>query len=154
MIYTPMTNLATKVMYKAHKDQYDKSGLPYVFHPWHVAESMTDEVRCTVALLHDVVEDTKVTLDDLAILGFPEEVINAVKALTHRDDMDYAEYIRTIAENDIAIDVKIADLRHNMDKTRLPEGKQLPKIKYELYQSSLDYLLRVKEEKERPKIIK
>ena len=154
MIYTPMTNLATRVMYKAHKDQVDKNGLPYVFHPWHVAESMTDEVRCTVALLHDVVEDTKVTLDDLAILGFPEEVINAVKALTHRDDMDYAEYIRTIAENDIAIDVKIADLRHNMDKTRLPEDKQLPKIKYELYQSSLDYLLRVKEEKERPRIIK
>jgi len=153
MIYTPMTNKATKLMYEAHKDQVDKSGLPYVFHPWHVAESMTDEVRCTVALLHDVVEDTDITLDMIREKSFPDEVINALDVLTHRDDIDYAEYIRNIAENDIAIDVKISDLRHNMDRTRLTDQSKLSNIKYNLYESSLNYLLRVKEEQKREKII-
>ena len=154
MIYTEMTNKAIKVMYEAHKNQVDKAGLPYVFHPWHVAESMTDEIRCTVALLHDTVEDTPLTLDDLKNYGFPDEIINAIDVLTHRKDMDYPEYIRNIAENDIAIDVKISDLRHNMDNTRLPEGKKLSNIKYDLYRASLDYLLRVKEMNSRERIIK
>ena len=129
MIYTPMTKKAIKIMYDAHKNQLDKSGLPYVFHPWHVAESMQDEMRCTVALLHDIVEDTPITLDDLRQEGFPNEVIEALDVLTHKEDKDYAEYIRGIAENEIAIDVKIADLMHNMDKSRLDNNHQTSKIK-------------------------
>jgi len=148
MIYTPMTNKAIKLMYEAHKDQVDKSGIPYVFHPWHVAESMQDEKRCTVALLHDVIEDTDMTLESLKKEGFPDDVMEAIDKLTHKDGMDYAEYIRTIAENDLAMDVKIADLMHNMDKTRTLGENKISKIKYELYQSSYNYLLRVKKIKE------
>ena len=154
MIYTPMTNKAINIMYEAHKDQRDKEGLPYVFHPWHVAESMTDEIRCTVALLHDVVEDTNITLSNLQEAGFPPEVIDALNVLTHRKDMDYGEYIRNIAENDIAIDVKLADLEHNMDKSRLSDQNRLSNIKYGLYQSAKEFLLRTKANKTADKIIK
>ena len=154
MIYTPMTNKAIKLMYVAHKDQVDKSGLPYVFHPWHVAESMKDEVRCTVALLHDVIEDTNITLDMLKEEGFSEEVIEAVDVLTHKSDMDYGEYIRNIMTNDIAVDVKIADLRHNMDETRGLGSSQIPSVKLNLYRASLDSLLNYRTEKVREKLIK
>ena len=154
MIYTPMTNKAIKLMYEAHKNQVDKSGIPYVFHPWHVAESMDNEKSCTVALLHDIVEDTNTTLDDLKNMGFPDDVIDAINILTHRDDVDYASYIRNIAENEIAIDVKIADLIHNMDKTRLSDQSKISNIKYQLYESSFDYLLRAKEERIREEMIK
>lgn len=154
MIYTPMTNKAIKIMYEAHKNQLDKSGIPYVFHPWHVAESMKDEVRCTVALLHDVVEDTDITLDNLKEQGFPNEVIDAVDVLTKKDNVDYTEYIRNIADNEIATDVKIADLMHNMDKSRNINENQIPKIKYELYQSSFNYLVRTRKLKEDTKLFK
>ena len=144
MIYTPMTNKAIKIMYDAHKNQLDKAGLPYVFHPWHVAESMSDEIRCTVALLHDVVEDTDVTLDELK-KEFPEDVTNAVDVLTRKDE-DYGEYIRNISENEIATDVKVADLMHNLDKTRSNGENIIPRIKYQLYESSLNSLLQVKKQ--------
>ena len=153
MIYTPMTNKAIKVMYEAHKNQVDKSGLPYVFHPWHVAESMPDENRCTVALLHDVVEDTDITLNDLKNMGFPEVVIEAVDLLTHKEGIDYPEYVKGISENEIATDVKLADLMHNMDKSRVTNGK-ISKIKYDLYRSSYEYLMRVRERNLSENIIK
>ena len=78
MIYTPLTKKALKISFKAHKDQVDKSGLPYVYHPFHLAEQMNDECSICVALLHDVVEDTDISLDDLASDGFPAEVIEAL----------------------------------------------------------------------------
>ena len=65
MLYTPLTKKAMKLCFAAHRDQTDKSGLPYVFHPIHLAEQMTDEETTVVALLHDVVEDTEYTLSDL-----------------------------------------------------------------------------------------
>ena len=65
MIYTPQTNKAMTIAYNAHHGQLDKSGVPYIFHPFHVAEQMTTEATTVTALLHDVVEDTKYTLDDI-----------------------------------------------------------------------------------------
>ena len=85
MIYTDMTRKAIGIMYAAHKDQMDKSGVPYVFHPWHVAEQMVTEESCAAALLHDVIEDTDVTADDLLKAGISEEVVRAVEMLTHDD---------------------------------------------------------------------
>ena len=78
MLYTPMTKKAMDICFEAHKDQKDKSGQPYVFHPFHLAEQMTDEKTTIVALLHDVVEDTSVTLDDLAAEGFSDSVLEAI----------------------------------------------------------------------------
>jgi (p)ppGpp synthase/HD superfamily hydrolase len=143
-----MTNKAIKLMYDAHKNQLDKSGIPYVFHPWHVAESMKDEKRCTVALLHDVIEDTDITKDKLIEEGFPIVVVEAIDVLTKKENEDYQTYIRNISENELAIDVKIADLMHNMDKSRFVDENTITKIKYELYESSLNFLVRTKKMKE------
>ena len=119
MIYTPLTKKALKICFDAHKDQLDKSGLPYVFHPFHLAESMTDELTVTAALLHDVVEDTDMTFTDLFEMGIPLEVIDALKLLTHEVGVDYFEYVEKIKDNQVAREVKLADLKHNSDLTRL-----------------------------------
>ncbi len=146
MIYTKMTNDAIKLMFDKHKNQVDKQGIPYVFHPWHVAESMLDEKRTTVALLHDIIEDTDMTLDNLIKMGFPNDVVEAINIMTHKDGEDYSSYIERIATNDIAIDVKIADLTHNMDITRFADvsvdKNSLPK--YQIYEKSLEYLKNIK----------
>ena len=117
MIYTPLTNKAMGIAYKAHHGQMDYNGIPYIFHPIHIAEQMDDEISCCTALLHDVVEDTHVTMDQLA-QEFPPEVIDALKLLTHQADMDYFDYVRAIRENPIAKKVKLADLAHNSDQSR------------------------------------
>lgn len=119
MIYTEKTKLALKVCFHAHKDQLDKSGLPYVFHPFHLAEQMPTEETAVVALLHDVVEDTEYTLQDLTKMGFDKAVTDAVALLTHAEGVDYMAYVRKIKENPIARAVKLADLKHNSDLTRL-----------------------------------
>lgn len=118
MIYTHLTNEAMKIAYAAHHGQVDKGGIPYIFHPYHLAEQMTDEYTTCVALLHDVVEDTDVTLEELAGV-FPKEIIDAVALMTHDSDTPYLEYVARIRDNPIARAVKLADLMHNSDKTRL-----------------------------------
>ncbi len=142
MIYTPLTRLASRICYEAHKDVMDKNGVPYVFHPYHVAEQMDDEVSTAVALLHDVVEDTKMTFDDLRSQGIPENVIEPLKLLTHEKGVPYMDYIRPIKTNQIATKVKLADLAHNMDKTRWSRPMtDHENEKYDLYCKAKDYLL-------------
>lgn len=117
MIYTEMTIKAMKIAYDAHLGQLDYNGVPYIFHPYHLAEQMDDEISCTVALLHDVVEDTSITLDDLEQM-FPKQVVEIVMLLTHDEKVDYFEYIRKIKTNAIATKVKLADIKHNSNEAR------------------------------------
>lgn len=127
MIYTEQTKKALKLCFEAHKDQVDKSGMPYVFHPFHLAEQMTDEDTTIVALLHDVVEDTDYTLEDLKNMGFSQQVLEAIALMTHEEDVPYLEYVAKIKENPIAKAVKLADIDHNSDQTRLdPEDPRIP----------------------------
>ena len=119
MIYTKMTKVALKLCFEAHKDQIDKSDMPYVFHPFHLAEQMTDENTTIVALLHDVIEDTDYTPDDLRKLGFEDHILEAIALMTHDDAVPYMDYVAAIKSNPIAKAVKLADLRHNSDMTRL-----------------------------------
>ena len=118
MIYTDLTIKAMNLAYNAHHGQFDKGGVPYIFHPVHLAEEMDDEVSTCVALLHDTVEDTAVTLEELAEI-FPREIVEAVDLLTHRDGVEYFDYVRAIRENPVAVKVKLADLRHNGDPKRI-----------------------------------
>lgn len=124
MVYTPLTIKAMKLAYAAHHGQTDKSGVPYIFHPYHVAEQMTDEFTTCAALLHDVVEDTGLTFEELED-QFPKEVLDALRLLTHEGETDYFEYVRAIKENSIAKAVKLADIAHNSDETRLAGCKDV-----------------------------
>lgn len=117
MIYTALTNKALRLAYAAHHGQVDDSGVPYIFHPCHLAEQMPDEVTACTALLHDVAEDTAVTLEELEG-EFPRAVIDALRLLTHAPGTDYFAYVRAIRSNPIARMVKLADLAHNADLNR------------------------------------
>ena len=142
MIYTKLTKIAMKIAFDAHKDQVDKTGLPYIFHPFHLAEQMTDEVTTCVALLHDVIEDTAVTFDDLAEKGFPAEVIDALRLLTHDPVVPYMDYVAEIKKNPVAATVKLADLRHNSDTTRLDVVDEKALERVEKYAKAIDFLER------------
>ena len=140
MIYTDNTKKAIDIMYKQHANQYDKAGLPYVFHPWHVAENQKDENRTVVALLHDVAEDTDMTLENIEAKGFNKEIMEALKVLKHDDDVDYFDYIKGLSNNPIAVDVKLADLRHNSDLSRLKEITPTDIKRKEKYEKCIEYL--------------
>ena len=140
MIYTDLTKRAIKLMFKLHKDQLDRAGIPYIFHPWSVANEMEDEYSTIVALLHDTVEDTDITLNDLKSYGFPAEVLEALSLMTHDDDVDYFDYVKTLAPNPIARKVKLADLRHNSDLTRINNVTEKDLARVEKYRKAIEYL--------------
>lgn len=122
MIYTELTNKALRFAYNAHHGQLDYNGIPYIFHPLHLAEQMNDEISCCAALLHDVVEDTDITLEELR-LEFPDEIVEVVALLTHNSighspNDDYFSYLLPIKAHPIARKVKLADIAHNSDQSR------------------------------------
>ena len=136
MIYTDLTKKALKLCFEAHKEQTDKNGMPYVFHPFHLAEQMVDEYTTCIALLHDVVEDTDTTLEQLSLL-FPKEIINAVALLTHDDAVPYLDYVKAIKKDPLALKVKLADLKHNSDITRLDTIDEKALNRLEKYKKAL-----------------
>ena len=119
MIYTPMTKKAMNLCFDAHKEQMDKGGIPYVFHPIHLAEQMSDELSTVCALLHDVIEDTNYTLSDISDMGFPISVTEVLALLTYDQSIPYFDYVKKLATNPIAKQIKLADLKHNSDISRL-----------------------------------
>ncbi len=142
MIYTEKTQKALKLCFEAHKEQVDKSGMPYVFHPFHLAEQMETEETTIVALLHDVVEDSDYTIADLEAMGFGKDVIDAIVLMTHADGVDYMEYVSAIKMNPIAKAVKLADLRHNSDLTRLKHVDEKALARREKYLKAMELLLK------------
>lgn len=140
MIYTGNTKKALKLCFEAHKNQVDKSGMPYIFHPFHLAEQMTDETTTIVALLHDVVEDTNYSLQDLSDMGFSEDVIDALSLLTHDDAVPYMDYVTLIKNNPVAKAVKLADLRHNSDLSRLDVVDEKALARSEKYKKAIALL--------------
>lgn len=140
MIYTDLTKKAMKLCFDAHRDQVDKTGIPYVFHPIHLAEQMTDELTTVCALLHDVVEDSSYTFADLEALGFPRRVIEVLTLLTHEKGVSYMDYVRLIAQDPVAKQVKIADLRHNSDLSRLDSVDEKAMARAEKYAKAMTIL--------------
>ena len=141
MIYTPLTKKAMIFAYQAHQGQTDKSGLPYIYHPMHIAEQMEDESTTVCALLHDVVEDTHYTLEDLIKQGYPSEIIEALSLLTHNKGIPYMDYVRKINSNKIASTVKLADLQHNSDLSRLEVIDDDALKRIEKYRKAMQILL-------------
>ena len=140
MIYTHKTKKAMRLCFQAHKNQLDKSGIPYVFHPIHLAEQMQDEETTLVALLHDVVEDSDYSLEALRAMGFGETVLEAIALMTHDEKVPYMDYVAKIKPNPIARAVKIADLTHNSDLSRLDAVDDKAMARVEKYARALRLL--------------
>ena len=140
MIYTPITKKALKLCFEAHKKQVDKSGMPYVFHPFHLAEQMKTEETTVVALLHDLVEDTDYTIEDLTSMGFSKSITDAIALMTHANDVEYMDYVCEIKNNPIAKVVKLADLKHNADLTRLDVVDEKALRRREKYLKAIELL--------------
>lgn len=116
-----MLELALEIAKKAHAGQVDKAGKDYIEHPIYVSSLVDSPEAKAVALLHDVLEDSDYTSEDLLEAGVPREIVEAVEILTKQSGESYDEYLSKIKMNDLARVVKIADLTHNSDLTRLPE---------------------------------
>ena len=122
--------LALKIATEAHKGQVDKAGIPYINHPLTVASLVDTEEEKIVALLHDTIEDTNITEQDLLNYGFSNKIVKAVKLLTHNKNVPYMDYIAKIKDNELARKVKIADLTHNSDLSRLKGITEKDKKRY------------------------
>jgi (p)ppGpp synthase/HD superfamily hydrolase len=105
---------------KAHDGQTDKGGNPYILHPARLATKASSEEESIVAILHDVVEDSDITLFDLKNAGFSVEIIEALDCLTKRADESYEGFIKRIKLNPLATKVKLLDLEDNSDISRIP----------------------------------
>lgn len=126
---------AIQLARRAHEGQLDKSGRPYIAHPLRVMGSVAGEHERMTAVLHDVVEDTAVTLEDLTSAGCPAEVIAAVTAISKRPDEPREQYLARVKANPIALTVKRADIADNMSPDRMsrldPATQERLRGKYE-----------------------
>jgi len=114
----------------AHAGQLDKGGEPYILHPLRVMMKLKDEKQRIVAVLHDVIEDTKVTDMNLIIQGLDIDLLNVILTLTRNKNESYDEYVDRISKDEFAIQVKLADLEDNMDMSRIksPKGKDYERV--------------------------
>ena len=122
---------AIQIAVTAHAGQIGKDGSPYILHPLRLMLKMDSEEAKIVAVLHDVVEDTDVSFEDLSREGFPEPVLEALRFLTHDKDTPYEDYVERIKPHPLARKVKLADLEDNSDIRRLSgiEEKDLQRLK-------------------------
>lgn len=144
-MYTKQLIHAASLAYEAHEGQADKSGKPYFSHPLAVATKVADlgypEDYVIAAFLHDVLEDSSLDEDDLLMYDFSDDVVNALKLLAYDKKSPYMDYIRRLKDNDIARVVKLADLSHNMDMSRIPEQSDMDAHRHNMYERAYDYLL-------------
>ena len=133
-------NIAKEIAVKAHAGQVDKAGKPYIEHPAHVAAAVEGEKAKAVAWLHDVVEDTDLTFEDLSAAGVDDEVIEALRLLTHEEGVPYMDYVAEIKTNELARTVKLADLAYNSDLSRLPKVTEKDLKRAEKYRRAIEVL--------------
>lgn len=132
--------LALRIAKKAHYGQVDKGGMEYIQHPIYVANQVDKEEEKAVALLHDVIETSNYEIDDLRKSGLPESVVQAVEVLTKKPWMDEEEYLALIKQNQLTRIVKLAELKHNSDLSRIPEIGLADFERVETYKKAIAYL--------------
>ena len=133
---------AIAIAAQAHEGQVDKAGAPYVLHPLRMMLAVKTPEARMAAVLHDVVEDTQVTLEQLRAEGFSDAVVEAVEALTKREGEDYEAFIRRVAPNPIAREVKLADLKDNSDLSRIAEPTERDRERIKKYRQAIATLER------------
>lgn len=136
----PMLELALSIATGAHKGQFDKAGVDYIEHPIYVASQVDTEEEKAVALLHDVIEDSPFTAEELLLAGLPETVVAAVQILSKKKGQDYQTYLENVKSNPLARVVKLADLKHNSDLSRLSSVTDKDLERLEKYKKAIDYL--------------
>ena len=135
-----MIDIALAIAKKAHAGQVDKAGIDYIQHPLYVAGQVKTEQEKAVALLHDVIEDSDVTVDDLLVSGLSNEVVTAVQILTKKKGQSYQEYLEKVKSNNLARVVKLADLKHNSDLSRLKSVTNTDYERVKKYKNAIRYL--------------
>ena len=132
---------AVEIAKYAHAGQVDKAGADYIQHPLRVMDAVDSEEAKIVAVLHDVVEDSEISLQDLRDRGFNEAILEAISCLTKKEGENYEQFIRRVSSNELARLVKIADLRDNMNVDRLPKVTEQDLARVTKYQKALVTLL-------------
>lgn len=148
--YLSLPRKALIIAEKAHEGQKDKAGKNYFGHPLRVSDRFYKEEERCVAMLHDVVEDTDVTLEQLREEGFGDVVIEAIDAITRREGEEYGQFIERVKENPIALRVKIEDLKDNLNVLRLPVLQEEDLCRIVKYHKALRYLEQFVPRKEEP----
>ena len=138
----PMLELALSIATEAHRGQFDKAGIDYIEHPIYVASQVDTEEEKAVALLHDVIEDSPVSAEELLQAGLPETVVTAVQVLTKKKEQDYQTYLETVKKNSLARVVKLADLKQNSDLSRLSSITEKDRERLKKYKKAIDFLSR------------
>ncbi len=134
MLVKSESNLFAKALIIASemfKDKYDKEGVPYINHLYYVSDNVNTLEEKIVGLLHDVIEDTNATYDDLIEVGFPENIVNSIRILTRNKKIPYSEYIDSVLNSNdlVAIRVKRIDMTHNMKRDRLNKVEEAERKK-------------------------
>ena len=137
-----MVNLALSIARQAHEGHIDKAGVDYIEHPIYVASQVKSEKEKAVALLHDVLEDSSVTVEELLIAGLPETVVTTVQVLTKQTGQNYQTYLQAVKSNPLACRVKLADLKHNSDLSRLTSITEKDRERLKKYKKAIDFLSR------------
>ena len=129
-----MLEKAIQIAVEAHRGQIDKAGKIYILHPIRVMLRGKNEVEQIVGILHDVVEDTPVTLDMLRLEGFSEEVLDAISCITKNEGEDYGDFIERVVTNPLATQVKLYDLEDNMNRDRIPFPTERDERRFQKYE--------------------
>ena len=138
---TDLLEMAIEIAVKAHAGQKDKAGAPYILHCLSVMlKGKTDDEKIA-GVLHDIIEDTETTTDDLREKGFPEEIIDAVKCLTKIKGVDYDIYVKGLKKNALALRVKLNDLEDNMNLLRLEKVTEKDLLRLNKYLKTYNYLV-------------
>ncbi|PFK82969.1 HD domain-containing protein [Bacillus thuringiensis] len=132
--------IAYEIAQKAHAGQVDKAGMDYIKHPEAVASFVNTNEEKATAYLHDVLEDTEITANDLLSAGIPHNVVEAVQVLTKEKYTSYFEYLSRVKENSLARTVKLADLKHNSDRSRLARITDKDLKRLEKYRKAIQFL--------------
>lgn len=140
VVMKDLLTIAEHIAKRAHKNQIDKGGRAYIEHPLFVASQVDGINAKAAALLHDVLEDSDITPSDLLNQGIPQDIVDVVVVLTRKANESYEDYIKRVKKNPIACQVKIADLKHNSDLTRLKVVTMKDRMRVEKYQRALQYL--------------
>ena len=141
-IATDLTKKAYLIACEAHFGQFDKGGSFFILHPMHIACQFNEEMLVAAAFLHDVIEDSELTENDLLSRGVPQDVVDIVSELTRKEGEKYFDYIERVSLNPNAAKIKLADLRHNSDLSRLPHVSDRDRGRQKRYFKAIEILTR------------